>query len=525
MAYLRRIHTRYHHMNKPPSEACASFVRLLLSHLPMLMSVLPFTSIKMVGVLLGLEKRKRVKKDPMSDSEDGSAGHESMPPVASSPHPDAVHFGSNKRLKRYFRELNTTLSGIRQAQQEAPEDREERFNATLSVLERIETNLDDLTNAIQDNHRAAVTDTSCSVGNDDDADFSMGHEGLDTCRGSRSLGSDNLTGNGVGGGGSGSAHTSSASREPARQSERRKEVAKARRAALRRDWADDKKRAYWLLSGTPPFAHTETIVEAVLGAGTKMTPQVFTMLTGLFEFQVRAFMPRESMDDDEVPIQTRMRIMAGSVVRLAARSIPKEPMEERDCCLRRVRFLHTGFKSGVDLLTRHCVEYMQATKDPGFCRLIAENIDRDMATWTGRVHVQGATIPEYPQSALHLSPVKVPRWKALREFLSTGALMLAQVKIRSKREIPTSPRRAVNRRKPAAVNTEDCRRFLQGRCKNPKCRYRHRTIDAIASREVKCGDKRGVAAANPPPAAKKSKGAKASHSATAKVKTARLEKP
>ncbi|CAM9296621.1 unnamed protein product [Laminaria digitata] len=296
--------------------------------------------------------------------------------------------------------------------------------------------------------------------------------------------------------------------------------AKALRAALRSEWRKPDRRAHWLLSGAPPVNHSQTVLQTIFGARTKVSPQVHAMLAGLTQFSVREFMPRDAMTTEEMPPETRMGIMAHSVVTLAAKSVPKEPKEERARCLERVERLHRGFQVGVTLLTRHSMKNREAMADPDMANDIAAYIDEDMATWTERVYLEVVDMEKTslvtPTRATDLSPVPVPDWFVLTSFLSSGMLALANMRAKTKRKKPTSPGQLPNRVKPA-VKSKDCRRFLDGRCNKKNCRYRHRTSDVAAGNEPKSGDKRGQAAAATTPMAKKPKVSKASTKAKASV--------
>lgn len=375
-------------------------------------------------------------------------------PAESTAHPDEVGFVSKKQFKRHVLEMNRHFAASRLAEQAAAKDRERHTAALEGMNER----LDDLANAIRDTQRTPVLDSD-------------------------------------------------------RYLEVRKDKAKALNAALRSEWGKLNRRAHWLLSGAPPIHHSQTILQAIFGERTNVSPSVHTMLTDLTQFSVRAFMPRDAMTTEEIPLETRMSNMAQAVVTLAAESVPKEPKGERAHCLRRVKLLRNGFMAGVNLLTRHSMEHRETVTDPDMAKRIAAFIDADMATWTDLVHLEvvyvGKTNPVTPPHAIDLSPVPIPDWCILTAFLSSGELTLACKQAMTKRENP-------------AIKSEDCRRFLQGRCNRKNCWYRHRTSDAVAGSEPKSGGKRGQAAAATTPSAKIRRSAKAlaTTKATAKAKAA-----
>ena len=274
--------------------------------------------------------------------------------------------------------------------------------------------------------------------------------------------------------------------------------------------------------------HGQPFLQSMFESSTRISAQVHAMLADLNKFHVQAFRPFHAASTEEIPLQTRMRIMSQAIVALVLKSVPKNPGVERTRCIARVRQLSEAFKTGVKLLTQHSDVNRRAMNDPSVHKLIASLIDRDMEEWTRKVQVAVATLGHEthtpPTSERELPPVPVPEWVNLAAFLSSGALVLANTKsgTQSGNQKTTG---AGSTRGKTAKKMEDCQRFLQGKCNKDNCKYRHPKSQAAIPSQPAGSEKRSAAKPTTAPAPKKAKGAKTQNPAKGKAKAAVTPEP
>ena len=472
----------------------------------------------------------------MSDA-DVHDGHESPPPESN----DDNRGTGRKRFQRDAMETLTALKDDSAHAREALGTMQIDGASSRTLLESIGANIAQLVKRMSGNGRASTTGSGSATvaGADGGADtnntqFALTNPGYghgDTGGpgpGASNAGVDDASSYVDDGSFDGSASfdgqrfkDNEATADARNQEERRKDVAKARRAAERLEWAKPNRKAHWMLSGAPPINHQQAVMQSVLDTRVKVSDQVHRTLSNLTMFRVRSFMPRDAMPMEIVPINVRMYIMGQSLVTLAAESVPKVPQiphAERAIRLQRVQKLFDSFATGLKVLTFYCDKYRALVADPKTGTVIGDMIDEDMADWSRRLHKECATAGpgtyDPPQSAAELPPVIVPEWVHLTPFLESGTLAIANARAKGKLNRSASSGQAASPGKPAAKRTEDCRQFAEGRCQRTNCKYRHRTTGAGSSE--KGGKKRNKGDSTTNPAKKKAKKAKAAAATAAK---------